>query len=757
MKTFLSAPLSQFNITPKQETYHIPEEQYQFATNKLLYEISFRRKEFLNLCSNRSQNYSSKILIASFREVLDIFTTYLNDFEKSLIINKYSINDTFIDYEYIEKLIPNYRPKFSDKFLQHKNRSKSPPHKSLSIDLLPIEKMNAEVNEENFLIKVAKELMKYILVNATDEGPNKYMDSLFKKHDLDKDNKFTLGELQSFLTDTGIYLEDSDFRFFFEKFHIFRGRIDCEQISDFIQNKSQKNYSQTAKTDFGPSQTNTLSEYIKNEQNKDETYFNELMNKNYIINVLRECILIFGKNYLYSYFGKYIQFHNNQFHIENNYIELGIVSLGYKKPSPLESNNFKLICVNKKFGVLKTEMNVTINLEKLFVYIIDYFKMEKLIKSRTTMEIINKMSIGYINKMNESFLLSVTDHLNKTNMFDSKINEFEFRRKFIKSFDFIDHDFFSEQIHKLGNKKFINGVNDTSESGNTIKPNQPHEFKLQNLDAKNYLQFAFNITFIALIRNYLSLGLLINDDKDILALGSIADKIQNKLFPIENTELNKQNSLINTSTLGSALPKHLLQPNLREERDTIILKQVKKPFILNSYRNEQITIDDMTSKQNNEINKLREESASFQKQNINQCCAYDTMNVLPTLFEVCKNYVENKYQIKIDEFSKVNAIGIGRIFKDEVIMNGYDVKQKISKNLLMEVIERIIPNEECKRFLDNLAQLNMDGGGNIIPYTYFGKIEDVLIQYYKHFYNEKNIHNDKVIQSIYNNKKINNF
>ena len=51
----------------------------------------------------------------------------------------------------------------------------------------------------------------------------------------------------------------------------------------------------------------------------------------------------------------------------------------------------------------------------------------------------------------------------------------------------------------------------------------------------------------------------------------------------------------------------------------------------------------------------------------------------------------------------------------------------------------------------------MDGGGNIIPYTYFGKIEDVLIQYYKHFYNEKNIHNDKVIQSIYNNKKITNF
>ena len=142
MKTFLSAPLSQFNVTPKQETYRIPEEQYQFAINKLLYEISFRRNEFHNLCSNYSQNYSSKILIASFREALDIFTTYLNDFEKSLIINKYSINDMFIDYEYIGKLIPNYRPKFSDKFLQHKNRSKSPPHKSLSIDLLPIEKMN---------------------------------------------------------------------------------------------------------------------------------------------------------------------------------------------------------------------------------------------------------------------------------------------------------------------------------------------------------------------------------------------------------------------------------------------------------------------------------------------------------------------------------------------------------------------------------------------------------------------------------------
>ena len=48
----------------------ISDEQYEAATNKLLYEISLRKSEFMNLCAENAKNFSNKI------ERINIFLIY---------------------------------------------------------------------------------------------------------------------------------------------------------------------------------------------------------------------------------------------------------------------------------------------------------------------------------------------------------------------------------------------------------------------------------------------------------------------------------------------------------------------------------------------------------------------------------------------------------------------------------------------------------------------------------------------------------
>ena len=108
--------------------------------------------------------------------------------------------------------------------------------------LLPIEIAQAEINEENFLRKVSKDLMTYILTHTKGERPKEFTHKLFKKFDFDNDDKYTIGEFNNFLIACELILRDSDLRFFYENFPVIDGRVSINQINDFIEVNSEKNF-----------------------------------------------------------------------------------------------------------------------------------------------------------------------------------------------------------------------------------------------------------------------------------------------------------------------------------------------------------------------------------------------------------------------------------------------------------------------------------------------------------------------------------
>ena len=721
----------------------ISDEQYEAATNKLLYEISLRKSEFMNLCAENAKNFSNKIESTTFRTILDKFTSYLNDFEKSLIIHKYTVNDEFIDYEFLAGIKSTFKEKHEDAFLSHLNRDVT-MMRTKRIDITPMQKLNSELNEENFMIKIAKNVVKDIMINANEKGPWVYLSSLLTKSDSDNDEKFTIGELNSFLNSVDVYLNDSDLRFFFEKFHIFKGRLDIPQLENYIKTSSKKNYSQTARTDFAGGDENEennalLKEYIAKEENKDEKYFNEIMKKNVIIAILKECLLIFGKKFLFNYFGKYVELYNNKFYIDTKYLELGIHSLGYEVPSSLESNNFKLLCVNRRIVKMKEDMELSVNLEELFEFIVEFFNLGNLIKPRSNYDIIAKMSSGLINKMNDMFLLSVTDKINKSDVYDSKINEFEFRKKFIKSFGFIDHDFFDRQIHNLGKKNFLNNID------NDIK--SPNDFKLQQLDSENYLHFIYNMTFLAMIKNYLSLGILI-DDEDALLITAIGNKIKNKLFPEgtdNNGEIDSYRRKIDMRNIGRALPIKSITPNLRIDEPMMMQKNIfheeKKEYVLAKFKNDTTTINELSP---NDYIAMKKKNSKSKEENKKE--NFDHMTAIKIMFTVCKDYIADKYKIENLTYEKISNLGICKLFKDEFAKYNISIKEKINLNSMINVFDAIFRATHRPRgfdeddindvitFLSSYIHMNSDTEGNITVYLFIQKIEEVLLEYSKHFY-----------------------
>ena len=66
---------------------------------------------------------------------------------------------------------------------------------------MPIEILNAEISEENFLRKISKDVKIYILTNSHGQRPKEFTNSLFKKFDFSHDGKYAVGELKNFLID----------------------------------------------------------------------------------------------------------------------------------------------------------------------------------------------------------------------------------------------------------------------------------------------------------------------------------------------------------------------------------------------------------------------------------------------------------------------------------------------------------------------------------------------------------------------------
>jgi hypothetical protein len=152
--------------------YHASESDIEFSLNKLLYEIFYRKKEFINLCSKHDRYYTGRIEKNIFKSVLTSFSQYLVEFDINNIINKYAIEDKFIDYMNLSEKNSTYIPIYMDEFLSHLNKTDNNNDNNDNKLFNPIENLNNQLNEENFMTKIAKDVMSYIIINSENNEVN---------------------------------------------------------------------------------------------------------------------------------------------------------------------------------------------------------------------------------------------------------------------------------------------------------------------------------------------------------------------------------------------------------------------------------------------------------------------------------------------------------------------------------------------------------------------------------------------------------
>ena len=149
--------------------------------------------------------------------------------------------------------------------------------------------------------------------------------------------------------------------------------------------------------------------------------------KNYIFNTVKDCLLIFGRDYLMQYFSKYFFNFAEKPYIEDNSFLLGLCGFGYKMPSSLDIGNFKYVCIHKEVARVRgLGHSLILDIEGLFDFIIGFFEIEETIKIRGAEELINNMGNTFHDKINETLLGMILDIKNK-NENEESINENEIK------------------------------------------------------------------------------------------------------------------------------------------------------------------------------------------------------------------------------------------------------------------------------------------------------------------------------------------
>ena len=797
------------NPRPQKFVSRIDQRDYDVAISKLSYEIQLRKKEFLTLCAKHDPNYTSHIKAGIFGDILNKFTVYPNEYEKKLIIFKSTIDDEYIDYISIADSPRVNEEPYQDLFLQHLNderfinyynQKNSPVSKKQTIDenknikddesqsdlsndfgLLPIEILNAEINEENFLRKVSKDLMTYILTHTKGERPKEFTHHLFKSFDFDNDDKYTIGEFNNFLIACELVLSDADLRFFYENFPIIDGRVAISQINEFIEINSEKNFENPkniASQMVEDEQERLINDLAKDVEEKLENQKNyqkeiedkrivDMTNKNYITNILKDCLLIFGRDYLMRYFGRYLFNHNNRQYIEDNSFILGICSFGYKSPSSLEIGNFKYICIHKNIAHIRgLTNNIILNFEALLDFIIGFYEIGDMIKVRSSEELINSMGETYCNTINESIINLVVENKNKeqdketTNENEININqnintkriydeykyrtigEKDFRKKFINSFGFIDHHFFDKQIHNI--------------CGEQVKAGK--EFNPNLINAKKFLEFSYNFVFLYILKNYKSLGIFL-DSSFHQILNDLYLKIKSNIFPRPNNAENDSNKNANINYEDNPTnifksiptePKSIknTEPNLPTQNDyynnTHQDLNIKNEIMRNEYERDAYGVNKYnlntklfgSIKINDEEQTLTNKYKSIRP--VSHIVNANPIEAIPLLYNTCVKYLINKFKLERVHFNLLKGIGICKIFRDHLNSLKGGKKPKIYWSILIQNLEGLVP-EVAKNFLMQLAFDNKDNDGNIHVQFFFSKLEQILLQYNLSLDEEKNL------------------
>ena len=803
----------------------IDQGDFDKAIGKLSYEIQHRKKEFLSQCTKYDPNYKSRISTTIFAEILNNFTVYPSDFEKKLIIYKIAINDKYIDYLNLAESPRINEEEYKDIFLQHLNdvrfkkynqqknilpssatdrkkevkegkerknllqrqeKKDSDDNKSdISNDfgLLPIEITNAEINEENFLRKVSKDLMTYILTHTKGERPKEFTNKLFKKFDFDNDDKYTIGEFNNFLMACELVLSDPDLRFFYENFPVIDGRVSIKQINDFIENNSEKNFetinvnaSEQFKHKNLIKESTLMAQGIEEKLEKQKTHQKriedqrivDMMKKNYISNTLKDCLLIFGRDYLMEYFSKYFFNFEGKLFIEDNSFLLGLCSFGYKMPSGYDIGNFKYVCIHKNIARVRgLAHSLIIDFEGLIDFIIEFFEIEETIKLRGAEELINNIGSTYLDIINESFLQMVTD-IKKKNTNEETINENEininkninkkkveeylsksigekdFRKKFINNFGFIDHQFFDDQIHKFCGEEI----------------NIEKNFNPNLISVKKFVEFSYNFLFLYMIKNYKSLGILLDPSTHNM-LNELYSKIKYQIFPEQNNDAqNKNNKEENPTNLFNNINQ------IQSDKKTVLnIETNLQNNINNNYLrsdpdlNEKIPYQNITKNFEEEkidpngintyiLNKKIIGSIKINDENKTITDKYktikpttrivnsDPIEAIPLLYNICVKYIINLFKLERVSFNLLKGIGICKIFRD-YFNKKRGKKQKIHWMVLIQNLESLVP-EIVINFLRKIALDNKDSDGNITLQFYFSKLEQILLQYNLSLEEDKN-------------------
>lgn len=791
------------NPKPQRFVSRIDQRDYDVAISKLSYEIQNRKKEFLSLCAKNDPNYTSHVEAAKFGDILNKFTVYPNEYEKKLIIYKSTIDDKYIDYLSIAESPRTNEEPYQDLFLQHlnderfknyyqqkntpfalkknkenennisnkENKSESQSELSNDFGLLPIEIINAEINEENFIRKVSKDLMTYILTHTKGERPKEFTQHLFKSFDFDDDDKYTIGELNNFLIACEIVLSDADLRFFYQNFPVIDGRVAISQINDFIEINSEKNFenptniaSQMAE-DEQERLINNLAQNVEEKLENQKQYQKqvedkriiEMTNKNYITNSIKDCLLIFGKDYLMEYFGKYLFNYNGKQYIEDNSFILGICTLGYKSPSSAEIGQFKYICIHKNIAHIRgLANNIILYMEGLFDFIIGYYEIGDMIKIRNSEELINDMGESYYNKVNESFISMVSEIKNKDNEIESNnnsnkrvnideykyltIGEKDFRKKFINSFGFIDHNFFDKQIHYFCGEK--------AKEGKEFNPNL--------INAKKYLDFSYNFLFLYMLKNYKSLGIFLDPSSNKL-LNELYSKIKSNIFPKTNKIENDTNKNLNKSheenptNIFKSNPTEKsfgnTEPNLTTQNDYYKGFQdlnIKNEIMRNEFERDIYGVNEYTLntkiygsiKINDENQTLTSKYKSIRPQN--HIVNANPIEAIPLLYNICVKYLVQKLRLDRVSFNLLRGIGVCKIFRDHLKNLKGGKKPKMYWTILIHNLESLVP-EIVKNFLIQIAMDNKDSDGNIYVQFFFSKLEQILLHYNLSLDEEKNL------------------
>ena len=326
--------------------------------------------------------------------------------------------------------------------------------------------------------------------------------------------------------------------------------------------------------------------------------------------------------------------------------------------------------------------------------------------------------------------ININKNINKKKIEEylyKSIGEKDFRKRFINNFGFIDHTFFDNQIQQF--------CSEVIKGDKNFNPNL--------INAKKFVDFSYNFLFLYMIKNYQSLGILL-DSSCHKILNELYSKIKNQIFPkqkkehknsikydenspniinttksIFNTEENNKENILKTAPIiNDKIEEEKVNTNTKSVNEYILNKKILGSIKIND-ENKYITDKYKTIKPSTKL--------------INA----DPIEAIPLLYNICVKYIIDLFKLEKVNFNLLKGIGICKIFRDH-FNKIRGKKNKIHWMVLIQNLENLVP-EVVINLMRKIALDNKDNDGNITLQFYFSKLEQILLQYNLSLEDEKNL------------------